>query len=184
VGWDWVHLVLRPLIAYCTAPDHRWWWLWSNLWNEDWQGKPKYSEKTCRSATSSTTNPTWPEPGSNPGRRGGKPAINRLSYGTTLWGSQSQLSKNAVRFPFDLEKVRNLHGPMWSSTHHLNDVGLQIAIFFISLIYITSYALPVLCIYVYMEIIETRIKPTENISYILKNIVSLKTNVKGGNIQT
>jgi hypothetical protein len=26
-------------------------------------------------------NPTWPDPGLNPGRRGGKPAINRLSYG-------------------------------------------------------------------------------------------------------
>jgi hypothetical protein len=44
-------------------------------------GKPKYSEKTYSSATLSTTNPTWPDPGSNPGRRGGKPATNRLSYG-------------------------------------------------------------------------------------------------------
>jgi hypothetical protein len=26
-------------------------------------------------------NPTWPDPGRNPGRRGGKPATNRLSYG-------------------------------------------------------------------------------------------------------
>jgi phage-related protein len=26
-------------------------------------------------------NPTWQDPGSNPGRRGGKPATNRLSYG-------------------------------------------------------------------------------------------------------
>jgi hypothetical protein len=25
--------------------------------------------------------PTWPDPHSNPGRRGGKPATNRLSYG-------------------------------------------------------------------------------------------------------
>jgi hypothetical protein len=33
------------------------------------------------STTLSTTNPTWPEPGSTPGRRGGKPALNRLSYG-------------------------------------------------------------------------------------------------------
>jgi hypothetical protein len=33
------------------------------------------------SATLSTTNTTWPDPGSNPGRRGGKPATNRLSYG-------------------------------------------------------------------------------------------------------
>jgi hypothetical protein len=55
--------------------------LWSNWWNEDWQGKPKYLEKTCPSATLSTTNPTCPDPGSNPGRRGGKPTTNRLSYG-------------------------------------------------------------------------------------------------------
>jgi hypothetical protein len=58
------------------------WWLWSSWRNEDWQGKPKYSEKTCPSATLSTTNPTWPDLGSNPGRRGGKAATNRLSYGT------------------------------------------------------------------------------------------------------
>jgi hypothetical protein len=57
---------------------------WSNWWNEDWQGKPKYSEKTCPSATLSITNPTWPDPGSNPGRRGGKPATNRLSYGAAV----------------------------------------------------------------------------------------------------
>jgi hypothetical protein len=28
-----------------------------------------------------TTNPTWPEPGSNPDRRDGKPVTNRLGYG-------------------------------------------------------------------------------------------------------
>jgi hypothetical protein len=28
-------------------------------------------------------NPTWPDPGSNPDRRGGKPATNRLSYDTS-----------------------------------------------------------------------------------------------------
>jgi hypothetical protein len=65
------------------APDDRWWWLWRNWWNKDWQGKPKYSEKTCPSATLCTTNPTWLDPGLNPGRRGGKPATNRLSYGAT-----------------------------------------------------------------------------------------------------
>jgi hypothetical protein len=47
----------------------------------NWQGKPKYSEKSCPGATLSTTNPTWPDPDSNPGRSGGKPATNRLSYG-------------------------------------------------------------------------------------------------------
>jgi hypothetical protein len=29
-------------------------------------------------------NPTWPDPGLNPGRRGGKPTTNRLSYGAAL----------------------------------------------------------------------------------------------------
>jgi hypothetical protein len=31
-------------------------------------------------------NPTWPHPGLNPGRRGGKPATNRLSYGAAFHG--------------------------------------------------------------------------------------------------
>jgi hypothetical protein len=39
-------------------------------------------EKTCTSATLSTTNPTWTDPGSNPGLRGEMPATNRLSHGT------------------------------------------------------------------------------------------------------
>jgi hypothetical protein len=56
--------------------------VWSSRWNENWQEKPKYSEKTCPSATLSTTNPTSPDPSSNPGRSGGKPATDRLSYGT------------------------------------------------------------------------------------------------------
>jgi hypothetical protein len=53
---------------------------------DDWQGKPKYSEKTCPSAALSTTNPTCC-PEANPGRRGGKPATNRLSYGTAFYPS-------------------------------------------------------------------------------------------------
>jgi hypothetical protein len=68
------------------APDDRWWWwwLWSSRWNENWQGNPKYSEKTYPTATLSITNPTRCDLGSNPGRRNGKPATNHLSYGTAL----------------------------------------------------------------------------------------------------
>jgi hypothetical protein len=75
---------LSPLSTAATvwttvpAPDDRRWWLLSNRWNANWQGKPKSSEKTCPSATFSTTNPTWLEPGSKPGRCGGKQATNRL----------------------------------------------------------------------------------------------------------
>jgi hypothetical protein len=74
-GWDWVSWYCGHYWPIVPAPDDRWWW----LWNEDRQGKPKYSEKTCPSATLSTTNPTWLDPSSSPGRRGGKPATNRLS---------------------------------------------------------------------------------------------------------
>jgi hypothetical protein len=38
--------------------------------------------KTCPSATLSTTNPTWTDPGMKSGLRGERPATNRLSYGT------------------------------------------------------------------------------------------------------
>jgi hypothetical protein len=53
-----VHSARRPLLAYCTCPGWLWWW-WRIWWNEDWQGKPKYSEKTCPSATLSATDPTY-----------------------------------------------------------------------------------------------------------------------------
>jgi hypothetical protein len=72
------------LLAYCTSTCPGWLWGWRIWWNE-WQGKPKYLEKTCPDATLSTTNPTWPDPGLNPGRRGGKPATNRFSYGAAYF---------------------------------------------------------------------------------------------------
>jgi hypothetical protein len=84
VGWDWVSWCCGHYWPIVPAPDDRWWWLWRNWWNEDWQGKPKYSEKTWPSATLSTINPTCLDPGSNPGRRGGKSATNRLSYFAAL----------------------------------------------------------------------------------------------------
>jgi hypothetical protein len=40
--------------------------------------------ETCPSTTLSTTNPTWTDPGSNPGLRGERSATNRLSHGTAL----------------------------------------------------------------------------------------------------
>jgi hypothetical protein len=38
--------------------------------------------KVCPTATLSTTNPTWTDPGSKPGLSGERPAPNRLSHGT------------------------------------------------------------------------------------------------------
>jgi hypothetical protein len=87
---SWGEARLSPLGTSATnwhivpALDDRRWWVWGSRWNENWQGKPKYSEKTCPSATLSTTNPTWPDLGPNPCRRGGKPSINRLRYGAAI----------------------------------------------------------------------------------------------------
>jgi hypothetical protein len=89
VEWDWVHLVRRSLFGLLyQPPDDRWWWwwwwwwVWISRWNENYKGKPKYSEKTCPRATLFTTNPTWPDLGSKSDGRGGKSTTNRLSYGT------------------------------------------------------------------------------------------------------
>jgi hypothetical protein len=40
--------------------------------------------ENCPGATLSTTDPTWPYPGLNPGRRDGKPTTNRFSYGAAV----------------------------------------------------------------------------------------------------
>jgi hypothetical protein len=80
-GWSPTGSTRRDghLLASCTCSGSLWWW--SNWWNGDWQGKPKYSEKTCPSSNLPTTNSTWPDPCLNPGLLRGKPATNRLSYG-------------------------------------------------------------------------------------------------------
>jgi hypothetical protein len=66
------------------APDDGLRWVPNSRWDKNCQEKPKYLEKTRSNATLSTTNPTWPDLGSNPSRRDGKPTTNRLSYGTAL----------------------------------------------------------------------------------------------------
>jgi hypothetical protein len=92
-SWSGVKLsVLGTLITnwpIVPAPDDRRWWICSSRWNENWRGKSKYSEKTCPSTTLSTTNPTWRDPCSNPGRRGRKPMTDRLSYETAVSCSYS-----------------------------------------------------------------------------------------------
>jgi hypothetical protein len=50
-----------------------------NWWNKDWQGKQKYSEKTCPSAT------FVHHKSHMMGHRGRKPATNRLSYGAAYF---------------------------------------------------------------------------------------------------
>jgi hypothetical protein len=81
---SWRGVRLSPLGMSATTwplapnPDDRR-LVWSSRWNDNRQGKPKYSEKTCLSATLSTTNPIWRYLGSNPDRLVGNTATNRLN---------------------------------------------------------------------------------------------------------
>jgi hypothetical protein len=73
-------------------------------------------------ATLSTTNPTWPDPGWNPGRRGGKPATNRFSYGaayvhlyTVMCVYESQDIAIGIATGYGLEdREFRVRVPIWS----------------------------------------------------------------------
>jgi hypothetical protein len=69
VEWESVHLVCQPLLGLLCQLQMT--WVWSSHWNENWQFKSKYFEKTCPIATLSM-NPTWPDLELNPGCHGGK----------------------------------------------------------------------------------------------------------------
>jgi hypothetical protein len=82
VCWDWVHLVGQPLTGLLYQ---------SRMINDECgavggirlgRGNRSTRRKPALSDTLPTTNATWTEMVSNPCRRGGKPATNRLSYGT------------------------------------------------------------------------------------------------------
>jgi hypothetical protein len=62
IPWCRTSANIWPIVP---APDDNW-------QNENWQEKPKYSEKACSSAALSTTNPTWCDLGSKLGRRGSR----------------------------------------------------------------------------------------------------------------
>jgi hypothetical protein len=67
-------------LTYYAFP--RWYEFGERRWNDIDRGKPKNSEKNLSTATLSTTNPTWIDPGANPDLRGERQATNDLSHGT------------------------------------------------------------------------------------------------------
>jgi hypothetical protein len=63
----------------CVTSMMRWIMNLEHLMDENWQGKPKYSQKTSPNVTLSNTKPTWSDLGSNPGLGYGNPATSHLS---------------------------------------------------------------------------------------------------------
>jgi hypothetical protein len=94
----------HSLKAFCATL----WWRWAvflpsftsnDQWNEIDRGKPTTRRKICPSATLSTTNLTWIDPGKNPGLRSGRPATNRLSHGTAHARLSSSYLPRSVGVP-------------------------------------------------------------------------------------
>jgi hypothetical protein len=72
-------LALRPLLAYCASFG---WLIVEKQMECRLAGETEVlGENLPQRHFCPSQNPTWTDPGVNPGRRGGKPATNRLSYG-------------------------------------------------------------------------------------------------------
>jgi hypothetical protein len=80
MGWDDVSEMRPPrgllFIPQMTYEHGEPWW------NDTDRVKTCELEKNCLRATLSTINPTWTDPGANPGLRDERPSTNRLSHGT------------------------------------------------------------------------------------------------------
>jgi hypothetical protein len=58
------------------------------------------ARKTCPSSTLSTTNPTWINPGANPGLRDERPVTTRLSYATAITFNDFECYARSVMYRF------------------------------------------------------------------------------------
>jgi hypothetical protein len=90
-NWGWAGVGLVPkrgcllTLAYYAFPI--WYEFGERRWNDTLTGENRRTRrKTCPSATLSSTNPTWIDPGTNPGLRGERSATNNLSYGMASMG--------------------------------------------------------------------------------------------------
>jgi hypothetical protein len=69
--------------VHCSSPDDLHWY-GERRWNNTDRENRRTLRKTCHNATLSTANPTWIDPGANPGLHGESQAANRLSRCTAL----------------------------------------------------------------------------------------------------
>jgi hypothetical protein len=74
----------EPCIQFLFFCNYgRWYEFGERRWNYILTGESRRTRrKTYPTATLSTINPTWNDPGPNPGLRGDRPSTNDLSHGT------------------------------------------------------------------------------------------------------
>jgi hypothetical protein len=77
------------------------------------EGNRSTRRKTCPSATLSTINPPWTDPGSNPGLRGGRPAANRLSHGAEVNNNWSYTPGTLSMSSWNEDKFRDNQGQIY-----------------------------------------------------------------------
>jgi hypothetical protein len=115
------------------------WWTWlvfsfflvmEQRWNEVTGKNRSTRGKTCSNANLSTTNPTWTDPGSNPGLRGERPATNRLSCGTayrSIWWRQIQIIKKFSCYFLSRRSIHSPHYPVlkyhWSLPFYCKEIS-------------------------------------------------------------
>jgi hypothetical protein len=102
-------------LAYYAFP--RWYEFGERRWNDILTGENRRSRRrTCPSATLATTNPTWINPGANPGLRCERPATNDLSYGTagfsTLFDQNTLIELIIIIIPVIVISVVSLIWPL------------------------------------------------------------------------
>jgi hypothetical protein len=85
VGWVRLKRECLLTLAYYAFSRYEY---GERRWNDVLTGENRRTRrKTCPSATLSTTNATWIDPGANQGLRGERPATNDLSHGTALYAT-------------------------------------------------------------------------------------------------
>jgi hypothetical protein len=90
VGWGCVPDRKWPIVPVLSERN------WSICWNENWQGKPKYSEVTCPNPTLST-NPTWSDLSLYPNRRTTDAYCKMMCYRFQCWARSANLADTSKR---------------------------------------------------------------------------------------
>jgi hypothetical protein len=98
MGWDNVSELQSPTgLLFILQVKYEYGEPW---WDDTDRGNKIIRRETWQSATLSTTNIMWPEPGANPSLNGERPATNRLSHGVVLRNYLTLMQNKTFNFIF------------------------------------------------------------------------------------